>query len=345
MKGFLWRKWKAVGSLFGGFETRAWEKYWFELKGGFLYYGEQKSGQLNDFICLKDATTQIFVHRSRMYCFEISHPERRTIYLEAKDDDEKYEWIRAISTAAAGPINPPATASMYYKVLGVDKKADLRDIQRAYRKMALKSHPDKGGDPEQFKLVVEAYEVLTAIKETEMEEERDYKLVDTVFKGKAEDFGFRMKGSGKPPLCRLLVSKLAQRGQAARLGVKTGDILIKVQGRGVRGFPFKDVKQYMEQGVQGETGLSFLRKKPEAAKRATEEAEGEREREQQDRPRDQPQAAQQQQQQRSGGGGSGGSGGSGGRASAPKKRRGDSDVIRKGWLFRKWKTSEGVDIV
>ena len=188
MKGWLWRKWKAVGNLF---ESRTWDRQYFVLRGPFLYYSEQSSDdERQDFICLKDATTQIFVHHTRMYCFEISHPERRTIYLDAKDDEEKYEWIRAIALAAAGPVNPPATASMYYRLLGLNKEATVRDIQKAYRKAALKSHPDKGGDPEQFKLVVEAYEVLLAIKETEEEEERDFRPITAVFTGKAEKFGF-----------------------------------------------------------------------------------------------------------------------------------------------------------
>ena len=126
MKGWLWRKWKAVGNLF---ESRTWDRQYFVLRGPFLYYSEQSSDdERQDFICLKDATTQIFVHHTRMYCFEISHPERRTIYLDAKDDEEKYEWIRAIALAAAGPVNPPATASMYYRLLGLNKEATVRDI-------------------------------------------------------------------------------------------------------------------------------------------------------------------------------------------------------------------------
>jgi DnaJ family protein A protein 2 len=39
----------------------------------------------------------------------------------------------------------------FYEILGVDKKAQLKDIKKAYHKLALKEHPDKGGDPEKFK--------------------------------------------------------------------------------------------------------------------------------------------------------------------------------------------------
>ena len=49
----------------------------------------------------------------------------------------------------------------YYKILGVDKNADKNEIKRAFRKLAHKYHPDKGGDEKRFKEVSEAYSVLS----------------------------------------------------------------------------------------------------------------------------------------------------------------------------------------
>ena len=52
----------------------------------------------------------------------------------------------------------------YYKILGVDRKASEDDIRKAYRKLAMKHHPDKNpGDKkseDKFKEINEAYQVL-----------------------------------------------------------------------------------------------------------------------------------------------------------------------------------------
>ena len=53
----------------------------------------------------------------------------------------------------------------YYEVLGVEKGADKNDVKRAYRKLAMKFHPDRNPNDEKaaenFREVTEAYEVLS----------------------------------------------------------------------------------------------------------------------------------------------------------------------------------------
>lgn len=47
-----------------------------------------------------------------------------------------------------------------YKTLGVSKDASHKDIKTAFFKLAKEHHPDKGGNPEEFKRINEAYDIL-----------------------------------------------------------------------------------------------------------------------------------------------------------------------------------------
>lgn len=52
-------------------------------------------------------------------------------------------------------------ASDPYEALGLTKGASDDEVKKAYRKHVLRTHPDKGGDPEQFKKVQGAYDILS----------------------------------------------------------------------------------------------------------------------------------------------------------------------------------------
>ena len=49
----------------------------------------------------------------------------------------------------------------YYSTLGLQRGATDADIKKAYRSMAMKHHPDRGGDEKKFKEISQAYEFLS----------------------------------------------------------------------------------------------------------------------------------------------------------------------------------------
>ena len=59
----------------------------------------------------------------------------------------------------------------YYEILGLNKTCTAEDLKKAYRKLAMTHHPDKGGDADKFKEIVEAYETLS-----DNEKRRNYDL-------------------------------------------------------------------------------------------------------------------------------------------------------------------------
>jgi DnaJ family protein A protein 2 len=56
----------------------------------------------------------------------------------------------------------------FYEILGVPQNASGDDIKKSYRKKVMKAHPDKGGDPEEFKRLQAAYEILSNPEKREL---------------------------------------------------------------------------------------------------------------------------------------------------------------------------------
>ena len=56
----------------------------------------------------------------------------------------------------------------YYKVLGVESNSSQSDIKKAFRKLSLKHHPDRGGNAEEFKKINEAYSTLSDVEKKRM---------------------------------------------------------------------------------------------------------------------------------------------------------------------------------
>uniref|UniRef100_A0A3Q3IX98 J domain-containing protein n=1 Tax=Monopterus albus TaxID=43700 RepID=A0A3Q3IX98_MONAL len=78
--------------------------------------------------------------------------------------EELTEKSKSIFSGIAG--NGFGEVGCHYEILGVKRDAGDDDLKKAYRKLALKCHPDKNLDSaeeaaEQFKLIQAAYDVLS----------------------------------------------------------------------------------------------------------------------------------------------------------------------------------------
>ena len=59
-------------------------------------------------------------------------------------------------------------SSDLYQRLGLSRGASADEVKKAYRALAREHHPDKGGDPEMFKGIQEAHEVLSDDRRRQM---------------------------------------------------------------------------------------------------------------------------------------------------------------------------------
>ena len=96
-----------------------------------------------------------------------------------------------------------------YAVLQVSRSASPEEIKKAYRRLALREHPDKGGCPERFKEINEAYAILSdPDRAHERRRERDeFDIFRSVFEddpffggfGRRDPFGDIFGGFGRDP--------------------------------------------------------------------------------------------------------------------------------------------------
>lgn len=77
----------------------------------------------------------------------------------------------------------------YYNTLGVPRDADQDTIKKAFRKLAMQHHPDKGGDPAEFQKISEAYDTLS-----DMDKRFQYDNPSAQAQGFPGGFGFSAQG-------------------------------------------------------------------------------------------------------------------------------------------------------
>jgi len=105
----------------------------------------------------------------------------------------------------------PVDNSKYYEVLGIEKDATQDQIRKAYKKMAAKHHPDKGGDEAVFKDIQKAHEILG--------DERKRELYDQGGEEAVEQGG----GGGGPAD---IFDVLGGRGRRQQSRVKKGENMV-----------------------------------------------------------------------------------------------------------------------
>jgi len=141
----------------------------------------------------------------------------------------------------------------YYDILGVQPNATVDEIKKAYRKLALKLHPDKNpdNDPEKFKELSQAYEVLSDEKKRSLYDQvgeqglkegagaggfhgsDPFDIFNMFFGGGASPFGSRQEHRGKNLVHQLAVSlEELYNGAVRKLALQKNVVCDKCEGRG-----------------------------------------------------------------------------------------------------------------
>lgn len=127
---------------------------------------------------------------------------------------EHFAGMGGMPGGMRGASSPPDTME-YYNLLGISREADDKEIKKAFRKKAMKEHPDRGGDAEKFKKISEAYEVLIDSEKRELYNQYGKEGVEHVGRG---------GGGGGHPAEDILGSIFGNRRPS---GPKKGEAIVK----------------------------------------------------------------------------------------------------------------------
>uniref|UniRef100_A0A7S2GM86 J domain-containing protein n=1 Tax=Octactis speculum TaxID=3111310 RepID=A0A7S2GM86_9STRA len=138
-------------------------------------------------------------------------------------------------------------AAPYLEVLGLDMSATLKEIKKKYRKLALKMHPDKGGDPDTFLKLTEAYEMMTTLKDVMgdgammMDHDTVVNEIEVQIQRSPGDLGFGVTLFRDEEENGVTYVKRVAGLTEIQGSVKVGDILVRVDGVPIKGISFPEV--------------------------------------------------------------------------------------------------------
>ena len=109
-------KWKTGGL------RRNWNFAFCLLEGPFLYLlssEDHEKQKQKGVVPLAGCTTRVGAHHQRLYCFEVTHAERRGIVFDARAAGTLHRWVTSVAKVAVGPMNAPVQLGLYLEVLGL----------------------------------------------------------------------------------------------------------------------------------------------------------------------------------------------------------------------------------
>uniref|UniRef100_A0A7S4DX37 J domain-containing protein n=1 Tax=Lotharella globosa TaxID=91324 RepID=A0A7S4DX37_9EUKA len=135
------------------------------------------------------------------------------------------------------PRTGPIDNTSYYKLMGVKKEATQRELDRAYKRLAIKHHPDKGGDHKIIGDIKEAYDCLSDKGKRKAYDSGGKEGVEEYVQMKAQrDQLEKMQGKGKkmPTLTHKLKVTLEDvyNGKIKRIALRRTAICSECAGAG-----------------------------------------------------------------------------------------------------------------
>jgi DnaJ family protein C protein 7 len=140
-----------------------------------LKKNEEALRDSNQSIKLNPFYARGYIKRGNVYMELNMFDDARADFQKAKDLDPNVTGVDGYLNEANQKAEK-ARKRDYYAILGVDKNADEREIKKAYKKMAMKYHPDRNSETEESKKMAEkkfidvndAYSVLSDPKKRSM---------------------------------------------------------------------------------------------------------------------------------------------------------------------------------